>query len=437
MPRQQRTIGHAVELSGVGLFSGNEVSMRLLPAETSTGYLFVRTDLPDDPVIPATTEALGAGMQSTTLSWNEVEVKVVEHLLSACAGLHVDNLIIEVDGDEMPALGGCAAGYAEALREAGIVDQGAERPSLKLARPVTVSEGDSTIVALPDEEGLTLNYVLDLGDDYNTTQSFTVTVTPETFMSELAPARTFGREEDRQWFIDQSIGGGIDDANTFVLRKDGSAVQPRSGEPAELLFPDEAARHKAADLLGDMALAGVDLAARVVAIRSGHELNAVFAQRLSQLIEGEARAEEFLDVREIRRVLPHRYPFLMVDRVLRIEGENKIVTLKNVSVNEEFFQGHYPDYPIMPGVLQIEAMAQTAGLLFLRKLAHTGKVALVVSMDGVKLRRPVVPGDQLILEAETVRFRPRLAVVKARGTVNGQVACQADMTFMLADADSI
>ena len=162
MPRQQRTIDRAVELSGVGLFSGNEVSVRLLPAETSTGYLFVRTDLPDDPVIPATTEALGAGMQSTTLSWNEVEVKVVEHLLSACAGLHVDNLIIEVDGDEMPALGGCAAGYGEALREAGIVDQGAERPSLKLVRPVTVSEGDSTIVALPDEEGLTLNYVLDL-----------------------------------------------------------------------------------------------------------------------------------------------------------------------------------------------------------------------------------------------------------------------------------
>jgi beta-hydroxyacyl-ACP dehydratase FabZ len=142
-------------------------------------------------------------------------------------------------------------------------------------------------------------------------------------------------------------------------------------------------------------------------------------------------------VREIRRVLPHRYPFLMVDRVLRTEGEGKIVALKNVSVNEPFFQGHFPDYPIMPGVLQVEALAQTAGILFLRKLEHTGKVALLVGMDDVKLRQPVRPGDQLILEAETLRVRSRLAMVKARATVNGQVTCEAEMTFMLADADTV
>ncbi|MHC4789301.1 MAG: 3-hydroxyacyl-ACP dehydratase FabZ, partial [Planctomycetota bacterium] len=280
-------------------------------------------------------------------------------------------------------------------------------------------------------------YVLDYDGCYGQARAFTIAVTPESFMGELAPSRTFGLEEDEDEFKRLSLGGGVTDENTFVLCRDGSTKRPLSGEPAELRFPDEAARHKVVDLLGDLALAGTDLEARLLAFRSGHKLNTAFAGRLRGLLEEEEGLEHFLDVREIRNVLPHRYPLLMVDRVLRVEGENKIVGLKNVSINEPFFQGHFPDYPIMPGVLQLEALAQTAGVLFLRKLEHTGKVALLVSMDGVKLRRPVLPGDQLILEAEALRVRARMATVRARATVNGEVTCEAEMTFMLADADAV
>jgi len=437
VPRPQRTISQAAVLSGPALFSGRPAKTRLVPAETSTGFLFVRTDLPDKPVLPATTSAVGDGFRCTSLSWNNVEVRAIEHILSACTGLQVDNLIIEVDGDEMPALGGCALEYATALKEAGIVEQKAERPVLRLEQPVTVWQDGAAIVAMPNDEGLAVSYVLDLNGGYRTTAAFTITVNADSFMGELAPARTFGLEEDYEEFRRLSLGGGVSDDNALVLCKDGSVRKPLSGAPAVLRYPDEPARHKVVDFLGDLALANTDLEAKVVAVKSGHRLNAAFAARLRRLIEQEAEPEQYVDVREIRRVLPHRYPFLMVDRILRIEGENKIVGLKNVSANEPYFQGHFPDYPIMPGVLQLEALAQTAGMLLLRKLEHTGKVALMVSMDGVKLRLAVKPGDQLILEAETLRLRSRLAVVKTRGTVNGETACEAEMTFMLADADAI
>ncbi len=435
--RPQRTISRPAAVAGPALFSGRPVKVRLLPAETSTGFLFVRTDVPDKPVLPATTAALGDGFRCTALSWNNVEVKAVEHILSACTGLQVDNLIVEVDGDEMPALGGCTLEYASALREAGIVDQNAERPILKLEQTVTVWQDGAAIVAMPNEEGLAVSYVLDLEGGYRTAAAFTIGVNPDSFMGELASARTFGLEEDYEEFRRLAIGGGVTDENALVLCKDGTVRKPLSGAPADLRFADEPARHKVVDLLGDLSLAGTDLEAKIVAVKSGHKLNAAFAARLRRLVETEAEPERYVDVREIRRVLPHRYPFLMVDRILRIEGENKIVGLKNVSANEPYFQGHFPDYPIMPGVLQLEALAQTAGMLLLRKLEHTGKVALLVGMDGVKLRQAVKPGDQLILEAETLRVRSRMAVVKARASVNGETSCEAEMTFMWADADAI
>lgn len=436
MARPQRTISNTVELSGPALFSGKPVNVRLLPAEASTGFLFVRTDLPDSPVVPATTDSQQKDFRCTTLLLNNVEVRAVEHILSACAGVQVDNLIIELDNDEMPALGGCASEYGRALLEAGVVDQNAERPVLKLEQTITESEGGATIVAMPGEEGLTVSYVLDFEEGYGPAEALTLEVNPDRFMEEVAPARTFALEQDRETFMQQSLGGGVSDDNAFIVCRDGSAKKPRSLAPAQLRFPNEAVRHKILDFLGDLALANIDLHAKVVAVRSGHKLNSAFARRLRSLLLEEAGPEEYMDVREIRRVLPHRYPFLMVDRVLQVE-QNRIVALKNVSVNEPFFQGHYPDYPIFPGALQLEALAQTAGMLFLRRLEHTGKVALWVSIDSAKFRRPVRPGDQLILEVEAVHFRSRTATVKATGTVNGQVACEAEMRFMLVDADAL
>jgi UDP-3-O-[3-hydroxymyristoyl] N-acetylglucosamine deacetylase/3-hydroxyacyl-[acyl-carrier-protein] dehydratase len=290
---------------------------------------------------------------------------------------------------------------------------------------------------MPGGDGLSVSYVLNLADGYQHTQAFTTEVGPETFLEELAAARTFGIEDDYEEFQQLSLGGGIDDENAFVLCRGGVVRTPISRAEAKLRFPEEAARHKLVDLLGDLALAGLDLEARVLAFRSGHRLNGLFAQRLRSLLEEETGPAQYMDIGEIRRILPHRYPFLMVDRVLRVEGDSKVLAVKNVSVNEPFFQGHYPDQPIMPGVLQLEALAQTAGVLFLRRLEHTGKVPMLVGLDNVKLRRPVLPGDQLQLEAEALRFRSRLAMVKARATVNGEVTCEAEMTFMLADADAI
>jgi UDP-3-O-[3-hydroxymyristoyl] N-acetylglucosamine deacetylase/3-hydroxyacyl-[acyl-carrier-protein] dehydratase len=426
-----------VTLSGTALFSGQPVNVQILAADAGTGFLFVRKDLPDKPVVPAVLEALTDGFRCTTLSWNEVEVQAVEHILAACTGLQVDNLIVELDGVEMPALDGCAVQYGRALQEAGIVDQSTERPLLRLEDTITVSQNGATIVAMPDDEGLAISYMLDLGGGYGPTEALSVDVTPASFMTELAPARTFGLEEDREEFSRLSLGGGVSDANAIILCRDGTVRAPRSWTRAEMRFPEEPVRHKIVDLLGDMALARVDLAARIVAVRSGHKLNAAFARRLHRLVTQEARPQELLDIVEICRVLPHRYPFLMVDKIIRMEGENKIVGLKNVSVNEHYFQGHYPDRPIMPGVLQIEAMAQTAGVLLLRKLEHAGKLPMLVSLEGVRWRRPVVPGDQLVLEVEAIRVRSRTAIVKARGTVNGEMACEAEMRFMLVDADAV
>jgi UDP-3-O-[3-hydroxymyristoyl] N-acetylglucosamine deacetylase/3-hydroxyacyl-[acyl-carrier-protein] dehydratase len=279
--------------------------------------------------------------------------------------------------------------------------------------------------------------VLELGEGYGPASALTVDVDIDRFMADLAPARTFGLEDDYEQFERLALGQGVTDDNAFILCRDGTARTPRSREPAELRFPDEAVRHKIVDLLGDMALANADVHAKVVAFRSGHRLNAAFAAELRRALRGEARREEYLDVREIRRVLPHRFPFLLVDRILRVEEESRIIGIKNVSVNEPFFEGHYPDYPVMPGVLQLEALAQTAGLLFLRKLEHTGKWPYLVSIDNAKFRRPVTPGDQLVLEAEALRVRSRMATVRARGTVDGEVACEAEIRFMLVDAEAI
>ena len=437
MSRPQRTINNTVELSGRALFSGQEVTVSLQPADPATGYLFVRRDLPDSPVVPANVEALGDGYRCTSLNWNGVEIKAIEHLLSACYGLDIDNLIVELDGDELPALGGSPLQYGQALLEAGPVEQEAERHVLAPEETVSLAQGRASIVMLPQEDELTVSYVLDFDEGYHATEAFTFQVSPDGYMKELAPARTFGLAEDYEEFEKLALGGGVTDENTFVLSEDGTVMKPRSGEPAELIFPDEAVRHKMVDLLGDLAVINADLCARIVAVRSGHALNTSLSRRLHQLMQEEEGPEEYLDVMEIRRVLPHRYPFLMVDRVLRLEGDNKIVAIKNVSINEPYFQGHYPEYPILPGVLQLEALSQTAGLLLLRKLEHTGKVCLLVSLDGVKLRRPVRPGDQLTLEVQAIRVRSRSALVKGRGTVNGQLACEAEMKFWLEDADAL
>ncbi len=438
MPRHQQTIANAAEVNGRGLFSGAEVQVRLCPAEANTGILFVRMDLPDRPVVPCTAECLGTAFRATLLRRDDLEIHSIEHLLSACVGLGVDNLVVELDAEEVPAAGGCPFEFAQAMLEAGIEEQSAEKTFLKIQEPLAVSEGESSITGMPSEEGLTVSCVLEFDHADLSAQVFTARIDPDTYMRDIAPARTFAFELAYEEFAERGFGGGVTDENALVIFRDGSVRKPLSREDAELRFANEFARHKVADLLGDLAPAGVGLEGKIVAVRTGHRLNAAVVNALCRILKAEGAPEPYLDIREIRRILPHRYPFLLVDRILRVEEEGKKITgLKNVSFNEHFFQGHLPGYPVMPGVLQLEALAQVAGVLLLRTLEHTGKVALLVSMDAVKLRRPVIPGDQLILEAEAVRVRSRSAQVNGRASVNGETSCEAEMKFMMVEAEDL
>ncbi len=430
--RNQRTLKSAVTVRGTGLHSGTECSVTLRPAEAGNGVVFVRTDLPGRPRIPLRIENVVARERRTAIALGDADVHTVEHLTASLYALGVDNVDIEIDGVEVPGLDGSSLPYAEVIRGAGRLEQKAPRKSFALDQAVAAQDGEASIAAFAGE-GLDLSYtlhypgVIGLG-----TQCVSLKVREESFLSEIAPARTFCLEAEVKALQELGLGKGANTRNTLVLGPNGVMENA-------LRFADEPARHKLLDLLGDLALLGCDLEARVVATRSGHDEN----QKLVRLIaarqrELEARgvlqSDTGLDVREILKILPHRYPFLFVDRVIELEGWQRAVGIKSVSFNEPHFQGHWPGQPIMPGVLQIEALAQLAGVLLLRRLQNTGRVAVMVAIDHVKFRRPVVPGDQLRLECETVSLRDRSGKVEGRASVNGELSCQAVMKFMLMDA---
>ena len=430
MTRKQRTLRTVAEFSGVGLHSGETVRARILPASVDHGIEFVRTDLPDAPPIPAKIAYHSAKERRTRLQRGGAEVDTVEHLLAVCRGLSIDNLTVELSGSEMPGLDGSALELMKLVQQAGIVEQPADALAFRLDQPVYVREGNATLVALPtDREGLTLQYVASFDEPGVDGGSFQLELSPETFGREIAPARTFCLASEVEVLQKAGLGKGATRENTVVL-----------GDPSVALrLPGEPIRHKLLDLLGDLQLLGADLHAHLIATRSGHSTNAQLVRRLYDLMQtletgGVIRRESGLDVREILRMLPHRYPFLLIDRVLEIDGYKRAVAIKNVSINEPFFQGHFPSAPLMPGVLQLEAMAQLAGVLLLRKLENTGKLAVLWSIDKVKLRGAVVPGDQLRLEVETLRSKDQSAQVRATGSGAGTIVCEATLMFTMIDA---
>jgi UDP-3-O-[3-hydroxymyristoyl] N-acetylglucosamine deacetylase/3-hydroxyacyl-[acyl-carrier-protein] dehydratase len=432
--RNQRTLREPVEITGVGLHTGQPCTLRIRPAEPDTGVVFVRSDLKGSPRIPASIDNVSPEARRTALENDGGNVHTVEHFLAALAGLRVDNLEIEVLGPEIPGADGSARPFFEALRGAGVVDQKASRKDFTLDEPVAVAEGDATLVAMPCPDRLSLAYTLDYGRQAGMPpQFFSVDdLTEDFFAREIAPARTFCLASEVEELRGRGLGKGATPENTVVL---GDAAAMNG-----LRFRDEPARHKLLDLVGDLFLLGVDLKAQIVATKTGHRANAALVQKLRKLMrERENRGllprDTGIDIREIMRILPHRFPFLLVDRVIEVEGIKRAVGIKNVTINEPFFQGHYPGQPIMPGVLQIEAMAQMAGVLLLRKLENTGRVAVLLSIDKVKLRRPVMPGDQLRLEAEALKVKTRLGYVHTRALVNDDLTAEAFMKFMLMDAD--
>ena len=419
----------------MGLHTGKAATLRILPAPPDHGVVFVRTDLPDRPRIPADADYVDTSGRRTSIRFEGAEVHTVEHMLSACHALQVDNLVLEMDGPEMPGLDGSALPFVEALRAARPVEQDAERKEFQLLAPLAVSTpgGEASIVALPAERGLTFSYTLDYAENpFVGAQYYWIRLAENAFVNEIAPARTFCMEAEAAQLRAAGMGLGATYENTLVFGEQGP-IENR------LRFPDEPVRHKMLDLIGDFFLLNLDLHARIVATKTGHDLNSQMVRALlrhvrdTEIAEG-LRRDSTIDIREILRILPHRYPFLLIDRVIEIEGLKRAVGIKNVTINEPFFQGHWPQAPIMPGVLIVEAMAQLAGVLLFRKLDNTNKLAVLLSIDKVKLRRSVVPGDQLLIEAEALKVRSRSARVHCRATVEGKLACEAQINFMLTDA---
>ncbi|MHC5067123.1 MAG: UDP-3-O-acyl-N-acetylglucosamine deacetylase [Planctomycetota bacterium] len=426
----QRTIAKAVSLSGVGLHSGETTNVTFKPAPANTGMVFVRVDLPDHPRLTAHPDLLCQRQRRTAMAQGDVEVHTTEHFLSAATGLGLDNLIIEIDNVELPGMDGSAIDFCTALREAGIVDQDAARRTFTLTEPVAVEVGNASVIALPYHDGLKITYTLDdHGGHFTGTRMVELELTPDTFVEEIARARTFCLAQEVEMLRAAGLGKGANYDNTCVF--DGDSVVN-----TELRYPDEPARHKVLDLIGDLVHASRRLNAHIIAVRSGHRENMALVQELNKRIIAAERPPFVYDIKAILSKLPHRFPFLLVDRVIEHDTtRNTIVALKNVTANEPQFQGHFPGQPVMPGVLQIEAIAQVGAIMLLSVPGNEDKVPMFMSADKVKFRRPVEPGDQMRIEVETLRVRSRMAACRGRVLVDGEICCEAEIRSMLADAE--
>ncbi|MFG0328275.1 MAG: UDP-3-O-acyl-N-acetylglucosamine deacetylase [Phycisphaerales bacterium] len=431
----QHTLADSVVIEGLGLFLGEPVTCTIRPAPADHGIVFERIDL-DDPVrIPASVANVTNRSRRTTLKLGSVTVETCEHCLSALAGLRVDNALVQLDGPELPCGDGSAKPYVDAILSVGLTRQDAERRYHRITEPITVEEGDSMLAALPSEQSdFQVLYDLDYGDESplpRQLHSFRMG-SDGAYAEQIAPCRTFSMLEEAKALWDRGLCQHLSPQDVLVIGDDGPVENTYR-------FENEPVRHKILDIIGDLYLIGRPIQGRIVAYRSGHSLNHQLANRLLEQIQTKERTaaarKRSMDIQQILRLMRHRYPMLLVDRVVEIEGDRRAIGIKNVSINEPFFQGHYPGTPIMPGVLVVEAMAQLSGLLLSRVLQHTGKIAILLSLDRVKLRRPVVPGDQLVMEAESIRAQARTANVKCRAFVDDQLVAEAQIRFIMVDAD--
>lgn len=438
---KQRTILREASIKGKSLHTGEEVQLTLKPAEPNTGVLFRRIDLFGKPELKPIIDLVEDLVRSTTIADGHAKVHTIEHVLSALSGCGVDNVVIEMDASEPPILDGSAKHFVNLIQEAEPVEQDAEREYFVLDEPISVTRGSSSIIALPhDGFRITCTSADDRGIH---TQHLSLDIDAESYVAQIAPARTFTIYEDIEELLKlgKIKGGSLDSA--IVIKGDKIV----SKEP--LRFKDEFVRHKMLDIVGDIVLAGMPIKAHIVGVRPGHALNAELSKVLRKKIlekqKGAKKAkkalpveshEKTIDIRGVLNLLPHRYPFVMIDRIVEIVSDDELVALKNVTINEPFFQGHYPGRPVMPGVLQVESMAQAAGVLLLRKLpADDNKIAFFMSVDKVKFRQAVEPGDSIEIRVKLVKIRGnKIATAKGECKVGGKLVSSAELMFMLADA---
>jgi len=463
---QQQTLQQPISFAGIGLHSGNRVNMTFLPAPANSGLRFRRVDLEGKPEIEARAENVVDTQRSTTLGKGAVRIHTVEHVLAAFQGAGITNAIVEIDAPEPPIGDGSSREFVRLIREAGIAGQPDPIEPLKLTAPIELSIGETQMAAFP-YDGFKLTCTsADKGGRF--TQFFALEVTPETWERELSNARTFGFLEEIEYLYRNGLIRGASLENAIIVRDDAVLTN----EP--LRYPEEFVRHKMLDIIGDLALVGRPLHAHIVAVKPSHQANtelarAILAQARKPLevaqtftppplplaekptgrstpspakpvssVTDSKASETFirdgatLNVEQVMQMLPHRPPFLMVDRVTRIEG-NKLTALKQVTMGEPYFAGHFPGHPIMPGVLQLEAMAQVAGLLLLRQAENLGKLAYFMSAEEVKWRKPVRPGDTLIINVELTKIRGKIAKAEGICQVNGETVSEARITFMLVD----
>jgi UDP-3-O-[3-hydroxymyristoyl] N-acetylglucosamine deacetylase/3-hydroxyacyl-[acyl-carrier-protein] dehydratase len=437
MNAKQKTIKNPATLSGVGLHSGKTIHMTIKPAKDNEGITFVRVDLPGKPQVKVTACNAVTDEQlsrCTAVEAQGVRIYTVEHVLAALNGLGIDNAVIEIDGEEVPGLDGSSLEFVKALEHSGAVEQESEKNVFVIKEPIVVSNKNATIAIIPHDQ-LDISYTLDYDHPLLRSQFFAQSIDQVSFIKNLAPARTFCLESEVNEIKAHGLAKGANYQNTLVM----SAKGPLENA---LRFPDECARHKVLDIVGDLYLLGYAVKGAVFATKSGHRLNRTLVKKIDAQRRSSATATQASQVTgtgrvfntsDIKKILPHRYPFLFVDKVIEIDPGKRGIGIKNVTNNDGFFQGHFPQKAVMPGVIMIEAMAQTAGVVVLTSGAHNGKVALFMSISDVKFRKVVYPGDQLLMDIEILRDRERTAHVKGVGRVDGEVAIEAEMMFSYTD----